>query len=195
MEISDKAHSLRKFLAADYGNGRFFYNGCLKFARRLMQNPDDAEDLVGNAYLRVMRVGGMDRYEHPIPAAPGRTEESGRIRNYLYTIIKNLALDIIKTGGRRVREFPLLDNIVTRDNRGTREQNYPEEIAIQEETKRIIRESLLNLPAMNREIVFMYYFLGLNLPQLTPIHLGYTIDLFLQNLSSVQFFFDIVPDK
>lgn len=160
MEISGKAHCLGEFLAGDYGNGRDFYNGCLKFARWLVQNPDDAKDLVGEAYFRAIRSGGG--YKYPIPKSSEKTEESGRARNYLYGIIRNIHLDKLRRKKHEGTQFDLLEGIVAGNGRLKREQSQPGEIVIQEETKRIVRDGILNLPARNREVIFMYYFLGMN---------------------------------
>lgn len=153
MIISDKAHSFGEFLAKDYGNGREVYTKCLKFALWLVKNPDDAGELVREAYFRVIRGG--ERYKYPIPVTSGRTEESRRIRNYLCKIIENLNLDIMKKRKRRESHFSTLER------RLIREQIQPEEIVVCEETKRVVRESVLNLPARSREVVFMYYFFGM----------------------------------
>ncbi len=113
-------------------------DGAWRLARRFLGRDDDAEDLVQEAFLRLL--GAAERYE---PRAAFRT--------YFYRILTHLCLD----HARRRRPQGVENLPETAD-----ESPMPDEILLSRDRERRVHEALALLPPRDRMAVVLRYFAG-----------------------------------
>lgn len=118
-------------------------------ARRIVTDPDDAEEVLEEAFWQAWRQAG--RYE----------EGRGGVSTWLTMIVRSRALDRVRARGR-LRE----DRWEERPERNLgdvdREGDAPDAAAEQEERRRLIVAAVAQLPPEQRETVELAYFGGLS---------------------------------
>lgn len=127
-----------------------YYQRCLRFARATLRNPDDAEDMVQEAFIRLYRA--LPQYE-----------ERARFESWLFQILGNCCRTANKTfdrhGARTVDEralerlpAPTVVNELSEDDWGD-----------------TVRRALAEVPVYNREIFLLHYIEGFSYEEIERI--------------------------
>lgn len=125
---------------------RKYYQDILKYCYYHCHDKEYAEDLTQETFVRFFTK--LSSYQH-----------SGKAKNYLYTIARNLCRDLLKKN----REIPVEDsNLREMADSGT----YPTEEIV---NKLAVKQALLQLPDELREVVILYYFQGLKFTEIAGI--------------------------
>lgn len=118
-----------------------YHARCLRFARAMLRNPDDAEDVVQDAFVRLYRA--LPRYE-----------ERQRFEPWLFLILGNCCRTAntvhVRESGRRDDEYAL-DRVISSDDpsRGA-----------ELEFSAAVRRALDAVPEHNREIFLLHHIEG-----------------------------------
>ena len=124
-----------------------FAPALLRFARRTLFDPDDAEDVVQDAFVRVWR-------------ARHRWQPSARVSTYLYTIVTRLCLNRRRWLSRRPQHTLLPeaeDGAVPGDG-----APGPERLAASSQLRRALTVELAALPPNQRVAVLLRHECGLS---------------------------------
>jgi RNA polymerase sigma-70 factor (ECF subfamily) len=126
---------------------RLYTPRLLAVARRMLNNDEDARDVVQDAMLSAYR--SIDRFE-----------AHARVSTWLHRIVVNAALMKLRTRRRRPEESlePLLPTF--RDDGHHREEitgwtEGSDKAVERNETRRLVREAIMNLPDAYREVVIL----------------------------------------
>lgn len=127
-----------------------YYQRCLRFARGVLHNPADAEDVVQDAFVRLYRA--LPRYE-----------ERHRFDAWLFRILGNCC----RTANAAARRH---------DSRGDDESEL-ERVAAPDRTDAAfeldfgdeVRRALAEVPAYNREIFLLHYIEGFSYEEIERI--------------------------
>ncbi|MGH7616517.1 MAG: RNA polymerase sigma factor [Gemmatimonadaceae bacterium] len=119
-----------------------YYQRCLRFARSMLGNPDDAEDLVQETFVRLYRA--LPRYE-----------ERQRFESWLFQILGNCCRTA-NTAHRRettraVDDDAAVERLPSPDVPGR---------AFEDEWSESVRRALAQIPDYNREIFLLHYIEG-----------------------------------
>jgi RNA polymerase sigma-70 factor (ECF subfamily) len=119
-----------------------YYARCLRFARAVLQNPDDAEDMVQDTFVRLYRA--LPRYE-----------ERQKFESWLFQILGNCCRTANTTfrrdAGRTVEDESALERVPSPDMPGS---------GLDEEWGEAVRGALADVPDYNREIFLLHYIEG-----------------------------------
>ena len=118
------------------------------YAARILGCRQRAEDVVQDAYLRFSQAFGGEPLNQPI--------------NYLYRIVRNLAVDISRHNTLE-RELMTADRPVEEFEQA---QPTPEDAALHRDELRIVMEALSELPLRTRKAVEMHRFDGKKLHEI-----------------------------
>ncbi len=118
-------------------------------ARRIVTDPDDAEEVVEEAFWQAWRQAG--RYE------AGR----GGVSTWLTMIVRSRALDRVRARGR-IREERWAELPEPSPGESESVPVAPDASAEQDEQRRLIAAAVAQLPAEQRETVELAYFRGLS---------------------------------
>lgn len=131
-------------------------NNVYNLALKMMRNPEDALDISQEAFIKAYRNLKAFRFD-------------ARFSVWLYRLTYNLCIDAIrKSKTDRTSMAQTLSLDVENDEGENRAieipdmRNQPEEIAQQNETRRMITESIDELPKNHREILVMREITGMN---------------------------------
>jgi len=102
------------------------------FLRRQLRDPDAAEDLLQETFVRAIRSG--------------RIEEEGRLRSYLFTIAQNLVSDHWRSRRRRPVAVEGPDGPLDLDDLEDVRSESPESTASRRNLERRLGEALATLP-------------------------------------------------
>jgi RNA polymerase sigma-70 factor (ECF subfamily) len=120
-----------------------YYARCLRFARAMLRNADDAEDMVQDAFVRLYRA--LPRYE-----------ERQRFEPWLFQILGNCCRTANTTyhrvSARAFDDDAALDRVPSTDDPSR---------AIDMEWGDDVRKALAELPDYNREIFLLHHIEGL----------------------------------
>lgn len=119
-----------------------YYARCLRFARAMLRHPDDAEDMVQEAFVRLYRA--LPRYE-----------ERQRFESWLFQILGNCCRTANtarhRERARLVDDQATLERIPSHDRPDARfEHEWGDEV----------RRALAEVPEYNREIFLLHYIEG-----------------------------------
>jgi len=119
-----------------------YYQRCLRFARSMLRNPDDAEDVVQDAFVRLYRA--LPRYE-----------ERQRFESWLFQILGNCCRSANTVHHREAMR-------VTDDEVAMERVTSPDEPGrvFDEEWGEAVRRALSQVPDYNREIFLLHYIEG-----------------------------------
>jgi RNA polymerase sigma-70 factor, ECF subfamily len=119
-----------------------YYQRCLRFARATLRNPDDAEDMVQEAFIRLYRA--LPRYE-----------ERARFESWLFQILGNCCRTANTTfsrqGARAVDDEAALERLPAPTTAGDQ---------IEDDWGDAVRRALSRVPVYNREIFLLHYIEG-----------------------------------
>lgn len=116
-----------------------YHSRCLRFARAMLRNSDDAEDVVQDAFVRLYRA--LPRYE-----------ERQRFEPWLFQILGNCCRSANtvynRESSRRSDDELALDRVVSSDDAGRgAEMGW----------SAAVREALADVPEHNREIFLLHH--------------------------------------
>lgn len=119
-----------------------YHQRCLRFARAMLRSPDDAEDMVQEAFVRLYRA--LPRYE-----------ERQRFESWLFQILGNVCRTANTVHHREVSRLvdddAALDRVASNDEPGRSfEHEWGDEV----------RKALAQVPDYNREIFLLHYIEG-----------------------------------
>jgi RNA polymerase sigma-70 factor (ECF subfamily) len=115
----------------------------LRFLTRRTRDPDVAQDLLQETWLRVADGSGAVSIENP--------------RAYLFQIASNLTIDYFRTEGRRVLRTEEIEALLSVPD----ERPGPEAVAIGRSDLAVIASALQDMPARRRSILLMSRVQGL----------------------------------
>jgi RNA polymerase sigma-70 factor (ECF subfamily) len=119
-----------------------YYQRCLLFARSMLRNPDDAEDMVQETFVRLYRA--LPRYE-----------ERQRFESWLFQILGNCcrtANTVQRREATRVAEDEsAVERVASPDTPGRE---------FDDEWGEAVRHALAQVPDYNREIFLLHYIEG-----------------------------------
>ncbi len=119
-----------------------YYARCLRFARGVLRNSDDAEDMVQETFVRLYRA--LPRYE-----------ERQRFESWLFHILGNCCRTANKSAHRReagqVDDEHVLARVASPDTPAT---------PFEHEWGDAVRRALAEVPEYNREIFLLHYIEG-----------------------------------
>jgi len=147
-EQSMDASDAELVIAALAGNTRAFdilvnryRRAMLTVARQIVRNPDDAEDVVQDAFLRAFE------------ALPQLTDLN-RFGAWLHSITRNRALRYYQNSSR-YRPQEDMEPYVNRA--GDASQNDPAQIIERESTQQAVRDAISDLPSDYQTVIELYY--------------------------------------
>ena len=119
-----------------------YYPRCLRFARGVLQNPDEAEDMVQDTFIRLYRA--LPRYE-----------ERQRFESWLFQILGNCCRTantaFRRHTARAVDDDAAVERIPSSDVTGAH---------LDLEWGEAVRNALADVPDYNREIFLLHYIEG-----------------------------------
>lgn len=119
-----------------------YYARCLRFATSMLRNPDEAEDVVQDAFVRLYRA--LPRYE-----------ERQRFESWLFQILGNCCRTAntvaVRESTRSTDDERLLAQVPADDRADHR---------LDSEWSTAVREALAAVPEYNREIFVLHYIEG-----------------------------------
>lgn len=128
-----------------------YYARCLRFARGLLRNPDDAADMVQEAFIRVFRA--LPRYE-----------ERQRFESWLFHILANCCRTANKSGRRRDAQSIDDDDLSQRLPSAERT-----DAQFDLEFSDDVRRALADVPEYNREVFLLHYIEGFSYDEIERI--------------------------
>jgi RNA polymerase sigma-70 factor (ECF subfamily) len=128
-----------------------YYQRCLRFARATLRNPDEAEDMVQEAFIRLYRA--LPRYE-----------ERARFESWLFQILGNCCRTANTTfsrhGARATDDEGALDRLPA--------PAAPVDL-IEDDWGDAVRRALATVPVYNREIFLLHYIEGFSYEEIERI--------------------------
>jgi RNA polymerase sigma-70 factor (ECF subfamily) len=118
-----------------------YYPRCMRFARAVLQNPDDAEDMVQDTFVRLYRA--LPRYE-----------DRQRFESWLFQILGNCcrtANSVFRRDSARAVDDDALERLPADDVTGAH---------LDLEWGASVRRALADVPDYNREIFLLHYIEG-----------------------------------
>jgi RNA polymerase sigma-70 factor, ECF subfamily len=119
-----------------------YYQRCLRFARATLRNPDDAEDMVQETFIRLYRA--LPRYE-----------ERSRFESWLFQILGHCCRTANTSFGRSTARAVDDDQAVARVPAPAAPSLNPDDDWGDE-----VRGALAEVPSYNREIFLLHYIEG-----------------------------------
>jgi RNA polymerase sigma-70 factor (ECF subfamily) len=119
-----------------------YYSRCLRFARAMMRNPDDAEDVVQDAFVRLYRA--LPRYE-----------ERQRFEPWLFQILGNCCRTA-NTVFHRESSRTVTDEAAIAELRSSDDPSRAAEMGWSDS----VRTALAEVPEHNREIFLLHHIEG-----------------------------------
>lgn len=119
-----------------------YHQRCLRFARSMMRNPEDAEDMVQEAFVRLYRA--LPRYE-----------ERQRFESWLFQILGNVCRTANTVHRREVSRLVEDDSALDRVQSGDATDRM-----FDYELGDAVRKALAQVPDYNREIFLLHYIEG-----------------------------------
>jgi RNA polymerase sigma-70 factor (ECF subfamily) len=116
-----------------------YYARSLRFARAMLRNPDEAEDMVQETFVRVFRA--LPRYE-----------ERQRFESWLFHILANCC----RTANKGFRRHDV-DSLDDNDLWQRLPSDHRTDAALDHEFGDEVRQALAELPDYNREVFLLHY--------------------------------------
>jgi RNA polymerase sigma-70 factor (ECF subfamily) len=128
-----------------------YYPRCLRFARAVLENPDEAEDMVQDTFVRLYRA--LPRYE-----------ERQRFESWLFQILGNCCRTanstFRRTAARAVDDEGVIERVEATDVTGAH---------LDHEWGDAVRRALADVPDYNREIFLLHYIEGFSYDEIERI--------------------------
>lgn len=117
----------------------------LALSTRVLRNPDDADEVVQEAFLKVWTL-----------APKWQADREAKFSTWLYRVVLNASLDRL----RRVRFVPV-------EEAGDPADPSPdgEDRAMARQRERLVSEAMAEMPARQRQALSLYYFSELTAPE------------------------------
>jgi RNA polymerase sigma-70 factor (ECF subfamily) len=115
-----------------------YYPRCLRFARAVLQNPDEVEDVVQDTFIRLYQA--LPRYE-----------ERHRFESWLFQILGNCCRTSNTTFRRHVART--VDDAAAIE----RAPSTVQRTTLDDEWSEAVRRALADVPEQNREIFLLHY--------------------------------------
>ena len=119
-----------------------YYQRCLRFARSMLRNPDEAEDMVQETFVRLYRA--LPRYE-----------ERQRFESWLFQILGNVCRTantvFHRASSRLVEDDEAVERVPSTDVPGK---------SLDREWSGAVKRALAQVPDYNREIFLLHYIEG-----------------------------------
>jgi RNA polymerase sigma-70 factor (ECF subfamily) len=125
-------------IAAFTGLVEMYYPRCLRFARAVLQNPDEVEDVVQDTFIRLYQA--LPRYE-----------ERHRFESWLFQILGNCCRTSNTAFRRHVSR--IVDDAAAIERAAS---NVPR-TALDDEWGEAVRRALAEVPEQNRVIFLLHY--------------------------------------
>jgi len=119
-----------------------------RFAYRLTGSVADAEDIVQECFLELLRPGCS--YD------PGRAS----VRTYLFGVVRNQSLKRWRTSGAEEGDQDRLD---------AKHDRSPESEALRTELKRVVSAAVLQLPETQREVLILAHYEQMSLAEIARV--------------------------
>jgi RNA polymerase sigma-70 factor (ECF subfamily) len=151
--LSDDGALVRRMAAGDEAALGLLYDRWSPFlhsvARRILTDPDDAEEVLEEAFWQAWRQAG--RYQ----------EGRGGVSTWLAMIVRSRALDRVRSRGRvREERWAVLPEPSSAEAYDA--PAAPDAFAEQSEERRLIQAAVAQLPPEQRETVELAYFRGMS---------------------------------
>ncbi len=128
-----------------------YYPRCLRFARGVLHNPDEAEDMVQETFVRLYRA--LPRYE-----------ERQRFESWLFHILGNCCRTANKVTRRHdvthIDDDRVMNRLAAPDTPATR---------FDHDWSGQVREALAEVPDYNREVFLLHYIEGFSYEEIERI--------------------------
>ncbi len=140
-----------------------FQQSVYYFVARIVQNPQDAEEITMEIFLRVLK--GIHTYSGQAP-----------FRNWLFRIAANTTIDFLRQRQRKQPPRTLslespADQTRTLGDILPAHTDPPDEQVVQKELYSLIRQILKELPPIYRDVLYLFHFEGLTYQEIAN-HLG-----------------------
>ena len=126
-------------------------------AYRVVQNEQDAEDIMQETFLSVYKKIGKFRGD-------------SKLSSWLYRIASNAALDLVRAKGRKQGKDTAFDEMTAIEDEEydpvDNETLHPEDEVLQNESLEDLREALAKMPVRLREVYLLYMVDGLSLREI-----------------------------
>jgi len=174
----ENAKRLRKAIANDMEDQRELYKILLKYSETFIINPSEREDFVSK-YLFKMMNGKVKQFRYVIEDS-NQITENHRFMRWTYVVFKNLCKSHLKPRKVKERNFTYFE----KNDNGYESNTYkpynvveaileqklfdpPEQEVIKEESARKVRENILNLNDVHKNLILMFYFDRLKYREIT----------------------------
>lgn len=127
-----------------------YHGNLLQYLRRILPDGQEADEIMHETYIRLLKQESLDKFE-------------ANARAYLYTVATNLVRDSLRKRSRQHQQNHISFNEFLA------EDNSPsvDEMASWEETFTALKQVLLSLPPLTREIFIMHRFEQMTYPEIS----------------------------
>ena len=127
-----------------------YHGNLLQYLRRILPDVQEADEIMHETYIRLLKQESLDKFE-------------ANAKAYLYTVATNLVRDSLR---KRARQYQ--QNHVS-FNESQAEDNSPsvDEMVSWEETFASLKQVLLSLPPLTREIFILHRFEQMTYPEIS----------------------------
>ena len=127
-----------------------YHSNLLQYLRRILPDGQEADEIMHETYIRLLKQESLDKFE-------------ANARAYLYTVATNLVRDSLRKRSRQHQQNHISFNEFLA------EDNSPsvDEMASWEETFTALKQVLLSLPPLTREIFIMHRFEQMTYPEIS----------------------------
>lgn len=127
-----------------------YHRNLLQYLRRILPDVQEADEILQETYIRLLQQESLDKFE-------------ANARAYLFTVATNLVRDSLRKRSRQHQQNHISFN------ESQVEDNSPsvDEMASWEETFTALKQVLLSLPPLTREIFILHRFEQMTYPEIS----------------------------
>ena len=127
-----------------------YHSNLLQYLRRILPDGQEADEIMHETYIRLLKQESLDKFEDNAKA-------------YLYTVATNLVRDSLRKRSRQHQQ----NHISFNDFQAVDNSPPLDEMASWEETFTALKQVLLTLPPLTREIFIMHRFEQMTYPEIS----------------------------